>query len=101
MIYILWEFKVSPQNRAAFEVAYRGDGIWAQLFRRDPAYVKTLLLKDGDEQLGKYVTVDVWENRKAYSQFKHRFTHEYSEIDQRCEALTDSERLIGLFDELV
>jgi hypothetical protein len=100
VIYILWEFKISPENRAEFELAYRGDGVWAELFRRDPAYMKTILLKDIEGELGRYVTVDVWENRSAYSQFKDRFAHEYSDIDRRCEALTDSERLIGIFEAL-
>ena len=63
------------------------------------AYVKTILLKDAEDELERYVTVDVWENLEVHSPFKHRFDHEYSEIDRRCEALTESERLVGIFDE--
>ena len=43
MIHVVWEFQVSQQHCVEFEKAYKGDGIWAQLFRRDPAYVKTVL----------------------------------------------------------
>ena len=100
MIYVLWEFHVAPENRVKFETAYKGDGIWGQLFRRDSAYVKTILLKS-DELAGSYLTIDVWKNREAYQQFKQRFATDYAKIDKDCEALTDSERLIGIFEEMV
>lgn len=100
MIYVLWEFQVSPQNCAAFENGYKGDGIWAQLFRRDSAYVKTILVRDS-ERTGSYLTIDVWRDRESYLQFKHLFAVEYAKIDKDWEALTDSERLIGVFDEIV
>jgi hypothetical protein len=100
MIYVLWEFQVSLQNCAEFEKAYKADGIWAQLFGRDSAYVKTILVRHS-ERKGSYLTIDVWKNREAYQQFKHRFAAEYAKIDEDCEALTDSERLIGIFEEIV
>lgn len=100
MIYVLWEFHVSLQNCTEFEKAYKGDGIWAQLFRRDSAYVKTILVRDS-ERKGLYLTIDVWKNHESYQQFKHRFAEEYANIDKNCEALTDSERLIGVFEEIL
>lgn len=101
MIYILWEFNVSPQHRREFEIAYRSDGVWVELFRRDPAYVKTILVKNAAEQLrGSYLTIDVWRSREAYSQFKDRFAEDYSQIDKLCESLTESERFVGIFEEL-
>lgn len=100
MIYVLWEFQVSPQNCAAFEKAYKGDGIWAQLFQRDSAYVKTMLVRDREHK-GSYLTIDVWQNRESYLDFKHRFAADYENIDKDCKALTDSERLIGVFEEVI
>lgn len=100
MIYVLWEFQVAPENRPKFEAAYKGDGIWEQLFRRDSAYVKTILVKS-DERAGSYVTLDMWKNRESYQQFKQRFAADYAKIDKDCEALTDAERLIGIFEEIV
>ena len=99
MIHIIWEFSVSLGNQTAFEIAYRSDGIWAQLFRRDPAYRETILIKDHD-QTGRYLTIDVWEDRESYLRFKHRFAHDYCKIDQDCESLTGSERLIGIFEQV-
>ena len=99
MIYVLWEFQVSPQNCAAFEKAYNGEGIWARLFRRDSNYVRTILVRDS-EGTSPYLTIDVWKDRESYLQFKHHFAAEYAKIDKDCEALSDSERLIGVFEEI-
>jgi hypothetical protein len=46
MFVILWEFEVKPGCEQSFESAYGPEGAWTQLFRRDPGYLKTLLLKD-------------------------------------------------------
>ena len=100
MIYIFWQFKVPPEHRVEFEKAYKGDGVWAQLFQRDPAYVRTILVAD-EEQQGSYLTIDVWKDRHSYTRFKERFASEYSVIDKRCEFLTESERMIGLYAEVV
>ncbi len=101
MVHIIWEFKVSSSYRAEFEELYRADGAWAQLFARDSHYVKTTLLQTAEADSGTYLTVDLWKSREAYSQFKHRFADEYSQLDKRCEALTEYERLIGIFEEIV
>jgi len=100
MIYLLWEFQVTFENRAKFETAYKGDGIWAQLFRQDSAYVKTLLVSSY-ERAGSYLTIDLWKDRESYLQFKQRFAADYAKIDKDCETLTDSERLIGIFEEII
>jgi len=99
MTYILWEFTVSAEQSPAFENAYKADGVWAQLFRRDPAYVETVLVADR-EQPGRYVTIDVWEDRNSYLSFKERFAGDYRKIDEECEKLTLSERLIGIFESV-
>ena len=99
MIYVLWEFNVPPEHRAAFETAYGGDGIWAQLFHRSSAHRETILLKDR-EQAGPYLTIDMWEDRESYLRFKDQFADEYSKIDQACEKLTAAERHIGIFEQI-
>lgn len=99
MIYVLWEFVVQPARLAEFETIYRSDGRWAQLFRRDPAYRETILVKDG-EQSGRYLTIDVWEDRASYLRFKDRFADDYRKIDQDCEELTTREREIGIFEQI-
>ena len=99
MIYVLWEFTV-PQNRLAdFELAYGSDGVWARLFHREPSYHETILVKD-DSISGRYLTIDVWEDKDSYLRFKDRFAHDYQKIDKVCESLTGAERQIGIFERL-
>ena len=97
MIYTLWEFIVPPEHRNAFETAYSSEGVWAQFFRRDPSYHETILLRDAS-QVGRYVTLDVWDHRDSYLKFKGRFADEYQKIDEDCEKLTASERHVGIFE---
>ena len=99
MIYVLWEFTVRAQQSAEFERAYKSDGRWAQLFRRDPAYRETILVKDS-KQTERYLTIDVWEDRDSYQRFKERFAAEYHQTDQECEKLTSGERIIGIFEKV-
>lgn len=99
MIYIVWEFTVSAEQSSEFERAYKSDGQWAQLFRRDSAYRETILVHDS-EQAQRYLTIDVWEDRDSYQRFKERFAAEYRQIDQECERLTSGERLIGIFEKI-
>jgi quinol monooxygenase YgiN len=99
MIYVLWEFTVSPEHRAAFEIAYKSDGLWAHLFRQDSSYRETILIRD-QEQAGRYLTVDVWEDRDSYLSFKDQFADQYSKIDKECEKLTAGEQLIGIFEQI-
>lgn len=98
MIYVLWGFTVTRELQAAFEQAYGSDGVWAELFRRDSAYRETKLLRDG-ENAGRYLTMDVWEDKNSYLSFKDRFADDYRQIDEECEKLTSAERLIGIFEE--
>ena len=99
MTYIVWEFTVETGNRAAFEKAYKSDGVWAKLFRKDGAYKEAILIADA-EQAGRYLTIDVWEDKDSYARFKDRFATEYHEIDKQCEALTAGERRLGIFERI-
>jgi quinol monooxygenase YgiN len=99
MIYILWEFTAELGHRDEFETAYGTDGLWARFFRRDPSYRETVLIKDS-EQPGRYLTIDVWEDKDSYLRFKDRFAGDYQTIDKECEKLTGAERQIGIFERL-
>ena len=99
MIYILWEFTVPQPHLAAFEHAYGSEGGWACLFRKDSAYRETILVKD-NAQSGRYLTIDVWEDKDSYLRFKDRFADDYATIDKECERLTSAERHVGIFERL-
>jgi hypothetical protein len=43
----------------------------------------------GEERV--YVTMDMWESREAYEEFREKWAEEYTRIDRECEALTVGE----------
>lgn len=95
----IWEFQVSPENEATFVQRYGPNGSWAELFRRTPGYVETLLLKD-QSMPGRYVTVDRWVSASAFASFRKQFGEAYAELDRICDELTISERALGSFREV-
>lgn len=95
----VWEFQVPPTAEAEFRRHYGPDGSWVRLFRKDPAYLETLLLNDRSTP-GRYVTVDRWKSAEAYRSFRDRFAEEYAALDRLCEALTSRESDLGSFTEV-
>ncbi len=96
MIHIVWEFRVQAEKRKEFERHYCARGTWAGFFRRGKGYRETLLLQSRDDA-GLYLTVDVWQDLASFEAFKKAFASEYAAIDRRCEALSASERSLGIF----
>jgi len=99
MVKIVWEFQVRPGREEEFELFYNGEGLWAMLFRKSPDYFGTKLMRDLDTP-GRYVTVDKWETAYDFERFKKTAEFEYNAIDGKCEELTESERLVGVFQEI-
>lgn len=93
---ILWEFRVKPEYWSIFREEYAANGIWAQLFRNANGYLGTTLLIDPEQQR-RAVTIDRWEREEDFVEFKKTFADDYKALDQRCEAYTESETLIGRF----
>lgn len=94
----VWKFEVADDSIAEFERHYGPEGSWAQLFRRAPGYINTLLLKDRANQ-GRYLTVDRWQSESAFAHFCDTFAAEYEALDRNCEGLTLAEDLLGEFSE--
>jgi hypothetical protein len=99
MFLVLWEFDVKPGCDERFESVYGLFGDWAQLFRRDSAYQRTLLLRDPFRER-TYVTCDFWESKKAYEAFRQNDPDAYLALDKLCEGLTLAERKLGDFERL-
>jgi heme-degrading monooxygenase HmoA len=96
MFVILWEFEVKHGYQRGFENAYGPQGPWVQLFRGDPGYRATQLLRD-PARPEIYFTLDFWDTEPAYENFKKHNQQAYSELDRETESLTVNERLIGSF----
>ena len=98
MFLVLWRFEVKPGSERSFESVYGPSGGWAQLFHRDPHYLETRLLHDV-LQPRTYFTLDMWESEHAHELFKSQNLKAYAELDETCEELTVSERLVGTFTD--
>ena len=96
MFVILWEFEVKPGFQECFEKAYRPEGSWAQLFRSDPHFRGTQLLRDPSRAL-YYFTVDFWDSEAAFQNFLLTHRAPYDEIERLTETFTFKERRIGSF----
>jgi len=96
---VIWEFQVRPEKEVEFERVYGPNGEWAQLFRRAAGYIRTDLLRDR-EVWGRYLVLDHWDCVAHYDAFRAAHSTEYSELDQRCEAITLREVRIGNFSDL-
>lgn len=92
---IVWEFRVREGMQQQFERTYGPDGNWARLFASDPAYCRTVLLRNC-QQVRTYLTLDFWESEAAFLNFRGN-SPEYPVLDSQCEGLTVSEREIGRF----
>ena len=97
MYVILWEFRVAPERRAAFEAAYGSDGAWARLFAEGAGFIGVELLRCADEA-GRYVTVDRWGSRADFEAFKRAFESAYEALNRELEHLKADEARIGAFE---
>ena len=97
VIHIVWEFRVKSEKAAEFERHYSSSGTWANFFKQGEGYHGTVLVRDV-EHAGRYLTFDLWDSLAAFHQFKARFSEEYFRIDRQCEALTEKETCLGIFE---
>jgi len=94
MYTVVWRFQAKPGREGDFEQAYGPNGDWVTLFRTDPQFIGTELLRDLDRP-GYYISVDRWDSREAYEAFKAREREAYDAIDGRCAELTILEKDVG------
>jgi heme-degrading monooxygenase HmoA len=98
MFVILWEFEVKPGGEQSFESAYGPEGAWVQLFRRDPGYLRSLLLKDPFRSR-TYLTLDFWHSESAFQSFRSANYKAYLALDHSAENLTLRETHLGSFTQ--
>lgn len=96
MYVIAWEFIIRTECFVQFEATYGPQGEWARLFSQAEGYRETRLLRDITDPL-RYVTLDCWQSRETYDQFRTTHAAEYKALDERCERLTKKEQMLGEF----
>ena len=93
----LWEFHVKPECIVTFEEIYGSGGDWALLFNQSPDFRGTELIRDLN-QPGRYLTLDRWTSGEALQHFKQEHQTAYSDLDKKCESLTEKEAFLGNFE---
>lgn len=99
MFQIVWEFVVRAERISEFEKSYAAAGDWAALFRRSAGYLGTALLRDAGHPR-RYLTIDRWEAAASHATMRAQFASEYEALDRACEGLTESERQVGIFEDV-
>ena len=99
MFLVLWKYDVKPAFESRFERVYGPDGDWAQFFRRDPHYRETRLLRELFRP-SVYVTLDFWDSREPYENFRQQNREAFLTLDRACEALTLRDKHLGSFDQV-
>ena len=93
MFIIVWKYVVSPEHAGEFVQTYGPRGQWERLFRSAPGYSGTELIVCDDEDC--FLTIDRWRTKSAFEEFMCSSRLAYDQLDERLEALTTSEVLIG------
>jgi heme-degrading monooxygenase HmoA len=94
----IWKFRPPEGGEEAFAEAYRGDGAWAELFRRARGYRGSTLLAP-TEPGGWWVTIDRWDSAGDFEAFGHDLGVEYRALDEELEGVAGEEEFVGAFEE--
>jgi heme-degrading monooxygenase HmoA len=98
VVQFIWEFIAREDKTLEFERHYSSTGDWARLFQKTKGFRGTELLRDSENER-RYIAIDRWENHEAHIAMRGRFAKEYEELDRKCEAFTEMERRVGVFEE--
>ena len=97
MIEVFFRYRVHPAQVRAFEHAYGPTGPWVELFKKHPAFRRTRLFRHKSEPY-VYISVDVWESKAAYDEFRSENADEYNRLDGRLAMLKLEEHLLGYYE---
>lgn len=97
MVEIFFRYRVHPSQARAFEHAYGPTGPWAKLFAVHPAYRRTRLFRHKDEP-NVYVSVDVWESKADWDDFRQQNAVAYRRLDKQFALLKLEEHLLGYYE---
>jgi heme-degrading monooxygenase HmoA len=92
-------FSYDARDAAEFERVYGPEGEWASFFKGARGYVGTELLRDL-EQAGRYLVVDRWESREAYTDFAAAHRDEYMRRVDETAYLYERELRFGTFESV-
>jgi heme-degrading monooxygenase HmoA len=99
LIQIVWEFIARDGKVSEFEKFYSATGPWATVFGGSGGFLGTTLLRD-TQTARRFLTIDRWDSAASHQAMRERFAEQYQATDRDGQALTESERPIGVFEDL-
>lgn len=87
---------MSPGRLDEFFELHGPEGSWVALSRQAPGYLDTQLPSDRNES-SRFITIDRWESKDAFTTFRETFAREYEHLDRLGDQLTDEEIPLGEF----
>jgi hypothetical protein len=84
------------ESVSEFLLAYGPEGEWGQVFRIARGYLRTELYQDQKNPL-RFVTIDHWDSKASWADFRAEFASEFEALDARCECFTVTENPLGSF----
>lgn len=94
---MLYRYRVHPTQAKAFEHAYGATGPWAKCFAASPGFRRTRLFRHRVEP-DVYVSIDVWESKADYDDFRSENADAYARIDRELRLLYLEEHLLGYYE---
>ncbi|HJW96737.1 MAG TPA: antibiotic biosynthesis monooxygenase [archaeon] len=91
----IWEFHVKEGCERQFEAMNRRN--WPNFFMSSPHYRSTDIAKNL-ENSRIYLTVDKWDSREDFEEFKKAHRSEYDTIDSIHKELYESAKHVGWID---
>ncbi len=97
MVEIFYRYRIHPSQARAFEHAMGHEGPWALLYATHPRYIRSRLFRHrGDVEI--YLTVDVWEEKADWDDFRSEHAGDLREIERRFGLLYLERHLLGYFE---
>ena len=90
----VWAYRVLPGKVVEFTRLYGPDGAWVRLFRQGRGYLGTHLYEDRNYS-DRYITIDRWESKNAFAEFRAAFAEEFERLDREGGELTLEETALG------
>jgi hypothetical protein len=99
VIALVWQFEIEEGKADEFEKFYGAGGPWAEIARRDRAYLGASFLRNLGEPL-RYMMTEYWSEMLVYETHHHLFESDFELLEKQRNALVKSVTPVGVFQAL-
>lgn len=96
MYQLIWHYVCTPEQKEAFEKAYRRNGTWFHFYEKSEDYLGQELIKKVDKN--DYMVVDSWVSKESYESFLASNKSEFDRLITECKSLYSKEEFLGFYE---